>query len=716
MKSSAAVTAGALGAGLLDFRSWSKTMADGPVTCIPTICGGCGNRCAVVAFVKNKRIWKIEGSPEANGNRGSVCPRGHGYIHDVYNPNRIRFPLKRVNGKFQKISWEQAYKEISQKINLILMDNGPESLFWVNYPQPNHAYALRLMHSMGSPHYFTHGSTCYTARNAAWNVTVGKLPSNDMAHAKAIMIIGRNPAGGIDIGEVKDIIKAKEKGAKVIVVDPRYSETAVLADEWLPIKPGTDLALLLAMINVMVEEKLYDEEFVKNGTVGFEQLCDEVINYPPQWAEKICEIPAQTIVRLARELSAEKPRALVHRGYHGAFGAQYLNSFQTVRALAIANGLLGNINREGGVYFAESASLGELQPTHPVPPGPSGPKSDGTGIPGRYPLGSYGDGISHAIPELALRGVLKAGFVYHHNPLRTNPNPKRVIAGYKKLDLLVVIDPFLSETASVAHYVLPASFYLEANDAVDTKHSGKAAQVTLQQKVIEPLFDSRPGFQIICDLAKHLGVGKYFDFTLDEANELRLQPLGAKLSDLKSKGIMAAGPAWVEGMKKLETPTGKFEIWSQTLERLGYPAIPRWEAPFVSPDEKDRHSFRLLHGKQAIHTHAMTANDPYLMAISHRYDMIRLLMNRSRAERIGVKDGDTVLIRSAVGEGKISVKLTEGLHPSCVWLPSGYGVFSKHLETAYDQGLSYNDFLPTMFDPAVGHAMSSEVIVRVTKV
>ena len=206
---------------------------------------------------------------------------------------------------------------------------------------------------------------------------------------------------------------------------------------------------------------------------------------------------------------AEKPHALIHRGYHGAIGAQYLNSFQTARALAIANALLGNINRKGGIYFPESAELGELQPTHPAPAGPSGPKADGTGIPGRYPLGSYGDGISHSIPELALRGVLKCGFVYHHNPLRTNPNPKRVIAGYKKLDLLVVIDPVLSETASIAHYVLPASFYLEADEAVDTKHYGKRAQVSLQQKVIDPLFDSRSGFQIIGDLAKVLGVGRY---------------------------------------------------------------------------------------------------------------------------------------------------------------------------------------------------------------
>ena len=232
------------------------------MTLVPTICNGCGNRCGIFAYVKNGRIWKIEGNPEANGNLGVICPKGHGYLHDLYNPDRIKGPLKRVGNSFEPISWEQAYKEIAQKINLILMDSGPQSIFWVNYPQPNHLYALRLMHSLGSPHYFTHGSTCYTARNAGWVATVGELPSNDLSNAKYIMIIGRNPAGGIDLGQVKRIVEAKEKGAKLVVVDPRHSETAILADEWLPIKPGTDLALLLAMINVMVKEELYDKRFV----------------------------------------------------------------------------------------------------------------------------------------------------------------------------------------------------------------------------------------------------------------------------------------------------------------------------------------------------------------------------------------------------------------------------------------------------------------------
>lgn len=708
--------AAALGNTLLDFAAWEKEVQAAPVEVIPTQCNACGNRCGIFAHVKNGRLWKVEGNPEANGNLGLICPKGHGYIHDLYSPQRLKGPLKRVGNRFEPISWEQAYKEIAQKINLILLENGPQSLFWVNFPQANNLYALRLMHALGSPHYFTHGSTCYTARNAGWKVTVGQLPSNDLGNAKYILIIGRNPAGGIDLAQVKKIVEAKEKGARVVVVDPRHNETAVIADEWLAIKPGTDLAFLLSMINVMVKEELYDKEFVKEKTVGFQELEDQIINYPPEWAEKVCEIPAKTIVRIAREMAQARPKALLHRGYHGAFGSQYLNSFQTARALAITNSLLGNINREGGIYFPKSAQLGELQPKHPAPELPKVPKADGTGTPGRYPVGSYGDGITHAIPELALSGELKAGFVYHNNPLRTNPNPKRVIAGYRKLDLLVVVDTVLSETASIAHYVLPESFYLERDEAVDTRHSGKRAQVSLQQQVVKPLYNTRPGTEIIIDLAKHLGVGKYFEFDLEEANRLRLQPFGVTLEELKKKGMLFVGEGWKEGFSRLETPSGKVEIYCKTLEELGFPPIPRWEEPLVSPDPKDPHSFRLLHGKQAIHTHSMTANQPYLMEISRYYDMVRLWMNSERGKTLGLKDGDEIEIESSIGKGSIRVRLTEGIHPSAVWLPSGYGNFSKNLKTAFNVGLSYNDFVPTLFDPAVGHAMTSEVIVKIKKI
>jgi thiosulfate reductase / polysulfide reductase chain A len=696
----------------------SKAALNPEVKVIPTQCQGCGaNRCAVFAYVKNGRVWKIEGNPEANNNLGSVCPRGHGYLRELYDPGRIRQPLKRnESGGYDPISWEQAFKEISTQLNLILMDSGPQSVFWLQYPMANAALGFRFMHALGSPNTASHGSTCYTARNSAFNATCGALPGVDLKNSKYIVIVGRNPSGGIKLQQMKDLIYAKGHGAKIVVVDPRYSETAIIANEWLPVKPGTDLALILAMLNVMIDEKLYDEDFIRKHTVGFDNLKDEIITYPPEWAEKVCDIPKDSIYRIARELAASRPTSLVHRGYHGGFGAGYLNSFQTARAIAIINAFLGNYGRKGGLYMPMKPELGELKEGgHPSPDIPKIQKADGSGIPGRYPAGSYSDGITHAIPELALAGELKAGIVYHSNPLRTNPNPQRVIAGYRKLDLLITIDCVMSETAAISHYVLPESFYLERDDSIDTVHSAKIAQLSMVQKVVEPMYDTKHLLDIVRGLSEGVGIGRYFTFSLDDLNGYRLKPFGIKLEDLKAKGLISVGKPWEEGFKKMSTPSGKVEIYSQKLDNWGVDPLPRWKDPLVSPDSADPHSFRLLHGKQSLQTNSMTTNIPILMEAGKRSNSIRMLINSKRAAALGIEDGDIVQIESQIGTGRIKVRLTEGIHPSAVWLPSGYGVFSKYLEDANGVGISYNDFCPTYFDPVVGHAMSSEIIVKVRK-
>lgn len=718
LKATGACAASAAGEEILNFTSWAKAGYGREIKRIPTQCHGCGaNRCGIYAYVKNGRVWKIEGNPKAHNNRGTVCPRGHGYIHDLYNPDRIRSPLKRTDdGRYEPISWERAYKEITTKLNLLIIDNGPQSIFWLQYPMANAPYAFRFMHALGSPNIASHGTTCFVARNAGWKMTTGALPDSDLKNSRYIIIIGRNPAGGIKLYQMKELAEAKDSGAKVVVVDPRHSETAVIADEWLPIRPGTDLAFVLAMINVIVDEELYDEEFVDKHTVGFDELSEEIAACPPEWAEKVCDIPKDTIYRIAREFASHKPKALIHRGYHGAFGSQYLNSFQTARAVAIANCIIGNYEREGGSFVPEKAKLGAMKDDgHPDPKIPMIPKADGAGVPGRYPVAAYSDGITHAIPELALRGELKAGFIYHNNPLRTNPNPKRVIAGYKKLELIVTIDCVMSETAAISHYILPESFYLEKDDSIDTIHAGKQAQISMVQQVVKPIYDTKPLSQIIIDLSKGLGIGRYFNYTPDEERQFRLNPLGIKLSELKKEGIMEVGDQWKEGFKPCKTPSEKVEIHSRRLYDFGIDPIPRWQEPLVSPERDNPHSFRLIHGKQAVQTNSMTANIPILMEISVFYDLVRLWMNKDRGEKLGLKDGDRVFIENSIGKGVIRVRLTEGLHPSCVWLPSGYGVFSKYLKNAYDVGLSYNDFVPTYFDPVVGHAMVSEVIVKIKK-
>ncbi len=724
---SAAGSASLLAASYVNFDAWaSREKVQGDLKVTPTLCDACGNWCAIKVHTRGGRIWKAEGNPLAGDNRGRMCAKGHGFLHEVYNPDRIKSPLKRVGpNKFEPISWELAYNEIGTKIRAISEKHGPASLFWLSHPQANVKLTHQFMRALKSPNVFSHGSTCFMPRNIGWWLTVGKpKPAMDFENTRMIVFVGRNPAGGLNLGQLRDVTKGRDRGAKIVVIDPRYSEIASLANQWIRIRPGTDLALMLALANVMISEGIYQKDFVDKFTVGFDEFAEEVKKYTPEWAEKKTGVPKETIVTLARELAIAAPRALIHRGYHGAMGTQYKNSLQLVRAVGCVSGLLGNFNQRGGMFFSPKPKLGKLDKTkYPAPHKVPGPMADGSGDTDRYPLLPKGQGMTQAIPELAIQGKLKAGFVYHTNPLRTAPNPARVIEGYKKLELLVGFDYVLSETACVCDYILPESFYLERDDVVYTNQSLKTQQVSIRQPTIKPLYDTKPLAEILRGMASQLGIGEYFNFTLDDLNRAALKPLGVTLEQLKKEGVVDLGHEWKPGEPHFKTPSGKLEFASSILRDYNLPAVPKWEEPLVMPDPKDPHSFRMIHGKQAYHTHTRTCNQPYLMRITAINDAARVWIHPDRAKALGLKDGECMTISSSVGKGRARCKITDGIHPDCIFVPSAYGVFSKHLTFAkknggkggFGYGISYNDFLPTYFSPVVGHAMVNEVIVKVEK-
>ena len=218
------------------------------------------------------------------------------------------------------------------------------------------------------------------------------------------------------------------------------------------------------------------------------------------------------------------------------------------------------------MYDPPKVKLGKLDPQKfPKLPEIEGSMVDGSGDSDRYPLTPVGLGLTHAIPELALAGKLKAGFVYHNNPLRTCPNPARVIQGYRKLDLLVSFDYVLSETASLAHYILPESYYLERDDVVHTNHCYDSHQVAIRQAVIKPLYDTKPMVEILVELAKSLGIGDCFNFTLDEYNRAALAPLGVTLESLKKEGVIDIGGKWRPGLRTLRHQVENLNLYHQHL-------------------------------------------------------------------------------------------------------------------------------------------------------
>jgi thiosulfate reductase/polysulfide reductase chain A len=717
---SAAGGASLLAASYVSFDTWASDKKNVPqeIKVTPTLCDGCGNWCAINVYTKGGKVWKAEGNPIAGNNVGRVCAKGHALLHEAYNKDRIKGPLKRTGAnRFEPISWEQAYKEIGEKVRQIAAKNGPESLFWLHYPEGNAELGQRFMAALRSPNVFSHGSTCFLPRNIGWWLTTGSSkPEHDFENSRLIVLVGRNPAAGLQLRQLRDMSIGRERGARIVAVDPRFSESAALGQDWIRIRPGTDLALMLAVARVMIKEGIYQKDFVEKYTEGFEEFSNQLENCTPEWAAEKTGIPKDVVVSLARDLAAAAPRAVVHVGYHGALGTQYKNSLQLVRAVASVNGLMGNYNQLGGLFDPPKVKLGKLdKEKYPMPPKVDGPMIDGSADPERYPITPRGHGLTHAIPELAIDGKLKAGFVYHNNPLRTNPNPARVIEGYKKLELLVSFDYVMSETASIAHYILPESYYLERDDVVHNNHCYKSKQVAIRQAVIKPLYDTKPMVQILIEMAQHLGIGQYFNFTLDDYNRASLAPFGVTLEQLKKEGVIDLGGEWKPGEPHFTTPSGKLEFASSTLKDLNLPAVPIWEEPLVKPDPKDPHSFRLIHGKQAFQTHARTVNQPYLKEIATENDAARIWIHPERAKALGIADGDCMTLTSSVGKGRARARVTDGIHPECIFLPSGYGVFSRRLSTGFGYGLSYNDFLPTYFDPVLGHTMSCEIIVRVEK-
>ncbi len=717
--SSAAGGASLVAGSYMSFGSGaSKEKGSTEVKMTPTLCDGCGNWCAINVYTRGGRIWKAEGNPIAGNNMGRICAKGHALLHEVYSKDRIKSPLKRVGpNKFEPVSWEQAYSEIGAKVKHISREHGPESLFWLQYPEGNADMGHLFMRSLGSPNVFSHASTCFLPRNIGWWLTVGSAkPEHDFENARFIMLLGRNPAAGLQLRQLRDMASGRDRGARIVVLDPRFSESAAMAHQWIRIRPGTDLALMLAVAQLMIKKNLYQKDFVEKFTEGFDEFAREMEPYTPAWAEEKISVPQGVIVELALEMAAAAPRSLIHVGYHGAMGTQYKNSLQLVRAVACVNGLMGNYNQLGGLFEPPKVKLGKLNPDKfPTPPKAEGPMVDGSADPERYPLTPMGHGLSQAIPELAIEGKLKAGFVYHNNPLRTCPNPARVIEGYRKLELLVSFDYVLSETASISHYILPESYYLERDDVVHNNHCYSSKQVAIRQAVIEPLYDTKPLADILREIAPHLGIGRYFNFTLDDWNNAALASLGVTLEQLKKDGVIDLGGKWKPGEPKFETPSGKLEFVSSTMRDLNLQAVPVWEEPLVMPDRNDAHSFRLIHGKQAHHTHARTINQPYLKEITTLNDWGRVWIHKERAKALGIKDGDCMTLSSSIGKGRARAKVTDGIHPECIFLPSGYGVFSRNLRTGFGYGLSYNDFLPTYFEPVLGHTMSGEIIVRVEK-
>jgi thiosulfate reductase/polysulfide reductase chain A len=501
---------------------------------------------------------------------------------------------------------------------------------------------------------------------------------------------------------------AMQDGCKLVVLDPRFTKTAALADKWFAIKPGTDMAFFLAIAHVLISEELYDKKFVAEKTHGFEKLRTHVRKYTPEWAAKETDIPAREIRRLARELAAAAPSAMV---YPGRRSSDYKDSTQIRRSYAIVNALLGNWDQKGGLILPKKIKTGSITIEAPFYEDNPDDRVDA----GRAQMMFDEEGSFKHTRDAVIEGKpypVKGWFTYKTNPMQTGANRSKTIEMINKLDFMMTVDITMSDTAWMADLVLPAPSYLERQDPVSAFLASSACSgVLTRDPVVPAMFESKPVFWIVKELAKRLDLGEHFDFTIEDFRKAQLKKLPEVAKALKHDGVynIVGHSHGIHEGKPFKTRSKKIELFSSRYEENGIDPIPVYSPPKKVPENH----FRIVVGRNAYITQSASTNNALLWELEQENS---LWIHPAPAKRLGIRPGDTVEVKSAAGQGRLKARVTEDTRPDTVYMDTGFGVISKGLSKIYGKGACIAEILEDQADDISGNMAMHETIVSVNKV
>jgi anaerobic selenocysteine-containing dehydrogenase len=668
-------------------------------TTVTGICGICPGGCGVnIELVDGKldKIFPIKGHPI-----GVVCVRGVHAREIIYSNDRLKHPLRRVGergeGKFERVSWDDAMASIAEAFRKIKDKYGAEAV--TAYfgrgsfdPKITDLFGTRgvpvqgtsgFLFPFGSPNGSGVSAVCYVSYGVlAAMTTIGTdmhATYSDFENTDLVVIWGANPPTDSPPDKVKKILKARKRGAKAIVIDHMRSDMAKKADQWIGVRPGTDGALALSMMNVIINERLYDEDFVRNWTVGFDALQEYVKRYPPEIAEVITRVPRETIRETARSIAKAGGASLVMYT-----GLEYTNSgVQNIRAVLCLWAITGNIDTPGGLLF-RPRNPARFQRVTLEPP--EGMKPIGAD---KYPL--FCDLLKSAqfmeAPRAILHGdpyPIKALLIVGSSLLTSLPNPELWKACFKKLDFMVTFDRFMTADGMFADIILPATTNFE-NMAYQKYPSGCCQ---LSQNVIEPIGESKPAFQFLSELAGRLGYGDLFPGTEEELIRFAFKDSPVSVEDLKAhpEGVRydagsqeyhkyAKGRLRSGGRPGFNTPSGKIELVSSLLEKYGYDGLPIYlepiEGPFGSPDLFKRYPLVLNTGARLQSAfRSQHLNIPGLLKLQPKP---QVLINPVDAEARGIENQDRVWVESPRGRVGVWAKVTDDVMTGQVELNAGGG-------------------------------------------
>ncbi|MBW1919322.1 MAG: molybdopterin-dependent oxidoreductase [Deltaproteobacteria bacterium] len=644
----------------------------GEVRKIRTACRSCHGGCGVIAHVKDGKVIKVEGDPDSPYSRGTMCSKGLAITQLAYHPDRILHPMKKVDGRWVRITWDEALDTIATKFQAIIEEYGPEYIVvgqGTGRDYESHLY--RFANLLGTPNVLTAGHMCYVSRVSTSLITCGNLPVADYnGGPKLIVMWACNPLWtNPDEYRAEWFARAFKQGAKLISIDPRKSYYAGRADLWLQIRPGTDAALAFAWHYVIIEEELYDKDFVKNHVHGWDALKERVKDYPPDKVQDITWVNKELIRESARMYARPKPAAI----HWGVPTEQTNNCTDFTRTAIGLMAVTGNLDVPGGnALFVNppTRTVAEFARHKDFSKEARAKRLGGE----EFKLGAR---VAFINPKKAWDSILygepyqlKAGLLCGTNPVVSRANAREAYEALKKLEFLVVIDFFLTPTAELADIFLPAGTWLEQNHVADNwKRHG---YVFARQKCVE-IGEAWQDHKIFLELGKRMGQ-EWWD-TVEDALDYLLEPSGLTWEEFKKKGYLQGENVYYKYKERgFSTPTRKVELYSTILEKWGRDPLPKYveipESPVSKPELAKEYPYIFNPGLRTPNFfHSANRMIPWLREI--RPDPIAEI-HPETAKKHGIRDGQWIYIESPRGRIKQRAKLFDGIDPRIVTAEHGW--------------------------------------------
>lgn len=681
-------------------------------TVTPGVCIVCPWHCPTEVYCRAGEVVYVRGN-ECSPNQGARCVKGAASIHLARDPNRLQHPLKKNStGGFDRISWEDAFALIAEKLQRIKDTDGPEAVVFLWHLDSNVLFPFQLFSQLyGTPNCSGHAAACDQDRRlASLSVYGHPMPTRDFALSRFMMLWGYDPLGANEsLHESRGLMEALERNARLIVVDPIRSATAEKASRWLPIKPGTDGALALAIAHRIMETESYDRAFCEQWLYGFEEFGEHLVakEYTPAWAEAITGISRRTIIEVADEFAATKPALM--DGFKGL--VNYSTGLDAFRTIFTLNALTGNVDGPGNLILKEQSPLGLpcdipveaiAAPRRPV-------LSEGMG----YPLAP--DIPTQLLPRAVLEQepyAVKAAFFHITNPLMSEPNTSRYRQMLRQLELSVAIDLYLSETAQECDLVLPEASFYERAEVREGLWSGP--QVIVSQPAIAPRGESKPLYEIIKGIAGALGYGRYFQWdSWQEWARRMTKDLPISFAELTERGCWQGELRYHKFVEEgFQTMTGQIEVLSERFQLQGYGGLPVFtEGSRVMPDQE--YPFQLTNNKMRFHCNLHTQHNPYLLQLE---DENWAELNPLDAARYGVMEGDRIEVASPLDRVVIRARLSENVRPGVLRVIHGHGFGRSAGVLSRGKGAHVNPIIGTNVNPVSGGIGYNECTVRLKKV